>query len=290
MDKTMLLMMLAQQAPALLRMLKRNADTDNMGINPIGALEVAMSRQYDLPSLEEQALQNEKEGFPGMPLDIMPDFETNEGGIINKYGGQPKISSSGFGDVFPYMVSNRTGFGDLTEDEMRKVLLSKELQDQAPMLNEALIMSDGGLKEFPNIKNAIMSGADLPLMNSRMSNPSESQLRNLNHLYNSPETFGNSESFPSDGNSQLDLQTLSERLLKDPNNVIGDNGQPALMSAAVFQNNPDQMIVPESSNITEIDGVPYSDSDLDDIHSNEMWDNGYGYQHPLKDWYKKHKR
>ena len=94
-----------------------------------------------------------------------------------------------------------------------------------------------------------------------------------------PEMNGKSKGFPSDGISQLDFQNISQRLL----NNIPIATTPAVESAVTLLNN---------NNNTQPNSFldNFLDSDLDDIHSSEMWQAGNSFNPDLKKWYLKNKR
>ena len=165
------------------------------------------------------------------------------------------------------------------------------IAQQAPRLLAAL-NSSGGLENSPGIENALDSGYDIPLMENRFA-----QNRNRfgleNGLFATDVNYGNdiiSKGFPSDFATQSDIQAIAD------GRRLGET--PAEISAGVFLANPEQVpelpknnVIPGTQIPVQEDVPSWSGSDMDDIHSSEMWQQGDYHPNPeLKKWYKKNKR
>lgn len=177
---------------------------------------------------------------------------------------------------------------------MDKAMLLAMLAQQAPKLL-SMIQNSGGLEQVPQLAEALAGGADAGLMeqraiplNSRFADhPGLDGIDVLDGLYapESPDTV-----FPSDGQGS-DISNLFRQLNPSQWKYIG--GPQAALSAATFENSPmsdkeflagfDEQPVPQED-------IPWSDADMDDIHSSEMWESGKKFDPNLKDWYKKNKR
>ena len=100
-------------------------------------------------------------------------------------------------------------------------------------------------------------------------------------------TFGNPE-FPSDWADTDDVINLAERKLENPH--IVEASAPALESAANMYNNGLALGPSPVPSNTPPTWTSFLDSDLDDIHSSEMWEAGNQFNPKLRAWYLKNRR
>lgn len=136
---------------------------------------------------------------------------------------------------------------------------------------------DPGIMEQNFVNQAQSSGADLALHN--LNNSLATDLNNSD--------FANTaQGFPSDFADNDDLINLADRTLNNPNIV----DTPALTSAAAMYNNGLALGPSPVPSNTVSPGTPFLDSDLDDIHSNEMWEAGNQFNPKLRAWYLKNRR
>lgn len=113
---------LATQAPALFKGLQQKAYTNHessfgkeLAENAITATQEAINRGYDLGLLNESA-----KFWGGLPMSIMEDPIAGGGeGAVVDLNNNPIYTSTGTGDVFPYMYG-RGGGDAFDEDTLQK--------------------------------------------------------------------------------------------------------------------------------------------------------------------------